>query len=49
VAEGEGTRVIHTEVLSGLLPASWSAERIRRDFVPAYEAVNEALARRLGL
>jgi len=49
VVEGEGTRVIHTEVLSGLLPASWSAERIQRDFVPAYEAVNEALARRLGL
>lgn len=49
VAEGEGTRVIHTEVLSGLLPASWSEERIRRDFLPAYEAVNVALARRLGL
>lgn len=49
VAEGEGTRVIHTENLSGLLPASWSSERIARDFVPGYEAVNVALARRLGL
>ena len=46
--EGEGTRVVHTEVLSGLLPSTWSAERIARDFVPAYEAVNTALAARVA-
>ena len=43
-----GTHVIHTEVLSGLLPATWSAERVARDFVPAYEAVNVALAARVA-
>lgn len=42
--QGEGTRVLHTEVLGGLLPALWSPARIARDFVPAYEAVNTALA-----
>ena len=43
-----GTHVLHTEDLSGLLPASWSAEKIARDFVPAYEAVNVALAARVA-
>lgn len=43
-----GTHVLHTETLSGLLPASWSAARIARDFAPAYEAVNVALAARVA-
>ncbi|MDP3748716.1 MAG: SRPBCC domain-containing protein [Phenylobacterium sp.] len=47
-SEGAGTRLVHTEVLSGLLPATWSAERIARDFTPAYEAVNTALAARVA-
>ncbi|WP_309645898.1 SRPBCC domain-containing protein [Phenylobacterium sp.] len=46
--EGSGTRVVHTESLSGLLPATWSAVRVARDFVPAYEAVNTALAARIA-
>ena len=46
--EGAGTHLVHTEVLSGLLPATWSADRIERDFVPAYEAVNTALAARIA-
>jgi hypothetical protein len=46
--EGAATRVVQTEVLSGLLPANWSRERIARDFVPAYEAANEALAARVA-
>lgn len=43
-----GTHVSHTEVLGGLLPMSWSRARIERDFVPAYEAVNVALAARVA-
>lgn len=43
-----GTHILHTETLSGLLPATWSAERIRRDFLPAYEEVNRALAARVA-
>ncbi len=39
-----GTHVLHTEALGGLLPATWSKARIARDFTPAYEAVNRALA-----
>lgn len=46
--EGGATRLAHTEVLRGLLPASWSKARIERDFRPAYEAVNEALAQRVA-
>jgi hypothetical protein len=46
--EGAGTRVVQTEALSGLLPASWSRQRIARDFVPAYEAADEALAARVA-
>lgn len=43
-----GTHVLHTEVLGGLLPATWSRARIARDFTPAYEAVNDALAARVA-
>ncbi|MFN3514248.1 MAG: SRPBCC family protein [Phenylobacterium sp.] len=46
--EGQGTRVIQTESLRGLLPAVWSAERIARDFTPHYEAVDRALAARVA-
>lgn len=46
--EGEGARLVHTEVLSGLLPSTWSDARIARDFVPAYEEVNAALAARIA-
>lgn len=45
---GAGTHVLHTETLSGLLPATWSPARIARDFTPAYEAVNRALAARIA-
>ncbi|CAN7380655.1 SRPBCC domain-containing protein [Phenylobacterium sp. LjRoot164] len=44
----QGTHVLHTEVLGGLLPATWSKAKITRDFTPAYEAVNVALARRVA-
>jgi hypothetical protein len=43
-----GTHVLHTEALSGLLPAMWSAEKIANEFVPAYEAVNISLAARVA-
>lgn len=43
-----GTHVLHTEVLGGLLPATWSRARIARDFAPAYEAVNHALVARVA-
>ncbi|WP_369060142.1 SRPBCC domain-containing protein [Caulobacter sp. 73W] len=45
--EGEGTRVVQTEVLSGLLPMIWGDARIQRDFTPAYAAVDRALAARV--
>lgn len=43
-----GTHVLHTEMLGGLLPATWSKTKIARDFTPAYEAVNVALAARVA-
>ncbi|WP_304171688.1 SRPBCC domain-containing protein [Phenylobacterium aquaticum] len=46
--EGEGTRLRHGEDLHGLIPATFSAAQISRDFVPAYEAVNRALAERVA-
>lgn len=46
--QGEATHVLHTETLSGLVPALWSAAKIERDFTPAYEAVNRALAARIA-
>ncbi|MET0338795.1 MAG: SRPBCC domain-containing protein [Caulobacter sp.] len=45
--EGEGTRVVQTEALSGLLPMIWGDARIQRDFTPAYAAVDRALAARV--
>lgn len=46
--EGKGTRLVHTERLSGLAPALWSRARIDRDFLPAYVEVNAALAARVA-
>ena len=43
-----GTRVLHGEDLAGLIPVSFSKARIARDFTPAYEAVNLALAARVA-
>ena len=43
-----GTHVLHTELLGGLLPATWSKAKIARDFTPAYAAVNVALAARVA-
>jgi hypothetical protein len=46
--EGAGTRLLHGEDQSGLIAKGNSADVIRTKFVPAYEAMNEALARRLS-
>ena len=46
--EGAGTRLRHGENLGGLIPATFSEARIARDFVPAYEATNRALAARVA-
>ena len=42
-----GTELRHNEDLSGLVPLTFSAERLERQKA-AYEAMNEALARRVG-
>ena len=47
-AAGDATRVLHGEDLGGLIPMTFSTARIARDFVPAYEAVNVALAARVA-
>lgn len=47
-SEGQGTRLRHGEDLGGLVPMTFSAGRLERDFVPAYEAVNRALAERVA-
>ncbi|WP_269716805.1 SRPBCC domain-containing protein [Caulobacter sp. NIBR2454] len=47
-AEGQGTRVVQTEALSGLLPLLWGEARIARDFVPAYAEVDKALDARVA-
>lgn len=44
--EGEGTRLLHGEDLDGLITRGFTPERLARDFVPHYEAVNRALAAR---
>jgi hypothetical protein len=46
--EGAGTRLLHGEDQSGLIAMGNSAEVIRTKFVPAYEAMNEALAARIA-
>jgi hypothetical protein len=47
-AESGGTRLLHGEDMSGLIPLTFSTARIERDFVPAYEAMNRALAERVA-
>lgn len=42
-----GTRLTHSETLSGLIPWRLTDEQIETAFVPAYEACNRALAARL--
>ena len=46
--EAAGTRLRHGEDLDGLIPATFSKTQIARDFVPAYEATNRALAARVA-
>lgn len=46
--EAGGTRVLHGEDLGGLISVGFTAARLARDFVPAYEAVNRALSDRLA-
>ena len=46
--EAGGTRLFHSETLSGLIPWRFTEDQIKRDFVPAYEACNRALAARLN-
>ncbi len=45
---GRETHVLHTEILGGLLARTWTRAKIARDFTPAYEAVNVALAVRVA-
>ncbi len=45
--EGAGTRLEHGEDFSGLLPTIWGKKGIDK-FVPAYEALNHALAARVA-
>lgn len=45
--EDGGTRLIHSETLSGLIPWRLTDDQIEAAFVPAYEACNRALAERL--
>jgi hypothetical protein len=47
-AQGQGTRVLHGEDLGGLIAMTFSRAQIARDFIPAYEAVNVALAARVA-
>lgn len=44
----EGTRLQHGEDLGGLITRGFTPERLARDFTPAYEALNAALAARVA-
>ena len=46
--KGRETHILHTEILGGLLARTWSRAKVARDFTPAYEAVNVALAARVA-
>jgi hypothetical protein len=46
--EAGGTRLLHGEDMRGLIPLTFSNAMIERDFVPAYEAMNRALAERVA-
>ena len=45
--EASGTRLFHSETLSGLIPWRLTDDQIETLFVPAYEACNRALRERL--
>ena len=47
-AEEAGTRVLHGEDLKGLIPMTFTRAQIARDFIPAYDALNVALAARVA-
>lgn len=47
-AAAGGTRLRHGEDLGGLITRGFTPERLARDFTPAYEALNAALARRVA-
>jgi hypothetical protein len=44
----DGTNVRHGEDFRGLIAMTFSAGRLARDFTPAYEEVNRALAERVA-
>jgi hypothetical protein len=46
--EAGGTRLEHSEELSGLLPLLWGRRRIAALWPPHYEALNVALAKRVA-
>lgn len=46
--QGDGTRLLHNETLSGLLVLGISGAQIADEFVPLYEEANRALAARLS-
>jgi len=46
--EGEGTRLLHGEDMSGLIAMTFSDAILAEKFAPYYEAVNRALAERLA-
>ena len=48
-AANGGTLLEHGEDLGGLIPAGFSKRTITEDFVPAYAAVNAALAAHMGV
>jgi hypothetical protein len=43
---GDGTLLLHGEELSGLVPRTWSSERLVKQ-TASYELINDALERRL--
>lgn len=49
IAEPGGTRIVQTEVLTGLMPRIWGQRLIRKNFLPAYAEVDRALAARVAL
>lgn len=46
--EAGGVRLLHGEDLGGWIGDRFSEAQIQRDFLPHYEAVNQALAQRLA-
>ncbi|HEX2560509.1 SRPBCC domain-containing protein [Phenylobacterium sp.] len=44
----EGTRLMHGEDFGGLITLGFTPERLARDFTPAYEGLNAALAARVA-